>query len=76
MIFSAHPKVYQQHVTVAQTLNTRKKPFDLLTWVLQQGGVVSATFRQIYSQRTSPVPTLQEASGNVIKEWEKQVYIY
>jgi hypothetical protein len=41
-----------------------------------QGWVVSATFRQIYSQNTSPVAIVQEAIGNVVRGWVKQIFIY
>jgi hypothetical protein len=40
-----------------------------------QGWVVSATFRQIYSQNTCPVPTVQEASGNVMRESVTDLYL-
>ena len=60
---------------MAQRASIEKGTLRIVKLSAAQGWVVSATFGQIYSQNTSPVPILQEASGNVMNEYVKQISI-
>ena len=40
------------------------------------GLVVIAKFRHIYSLHICLAPTVQEGSANIVKGWEKQIFIY
>jgi len=60
---------------VAQRAIIDKETVHIVKLSAAQGWVFSANFRQIYYQNTIPVPILQEASGSVMKEWLKQIFI-